>query len=92
MIFYEGISEVVYKNPDICEGCLELLNGHVVELFGSIGSDDTRINLDLSKTIIEKVKFNFMPCYFCIDTTIVFPSLLFFVLLCKQKSDFTTVM
>jgi len=54
MIFYGGISEVVHKNPDICEGCLELMNGHVVELFGSVGSDDTRINLELSKTITEK--------------------------------------
>ncbi len=58
MIFYGGISEVVHKNPDICEGCLELMNGHVVELFGSVGSDDTRINLELSKTITEKVRFN----------------------------------
>jgi hypothetical protein len=57
MIFYGGMSEVVSKNPDVCEGFLELLNGHVVELFGSTNSEETRLHLDLSKTIREKVVF-----------------------------------
>lgn len=53
IVFYQGMNEVVSKNPELSEGFLELLHLHILELFG-VGNTETLPELDLNKTLVEK--------------------------------------
>ena len=48
LTLYQGIMEVVAKNPELCEGVLELLFGHVLFLWGEEGKRQRwMLDLDL---------------------------------------------
>ena len=53
MVFYQGIVEVVNKNPELCEGVLELAHSHMLTLWGPEGSSRNRWQLNLEKIIKE---------------------------------------
>ena len=51
MVFYQGIVEVINKNPELCEGVLELAHGHMLSLWGPEGAARNRWQLNLEKII-----------------------------------------
>ena len=50
--FYHGIVEVVNKNPELCEGTLELAHSHLLSLWGPEGHRN-RWQLNLEKIVKE---------------------------------------
>lgn len=53
MVLYEGMYDVVCKNPELCEGFLDLLNVHIIDMFG-VWTENTPIDVD---TLSSKVSF-----------------------------------
>ena len=49
MVFYSGVMEVVNKNPELCEGVLEVAYTHLLYLWGPEGSSRQRWQLNLDK-------------------------------------------
>jgi len=55
MVLYEGMYDVVCKNPELCEGFLDLLNVHIIDMFG-VWTENTPIDVDTlsSKFLVAK--------------------------------------
>ena len=49
MVFYSGVMEVVNKNPELCEGVLEVAYTHLLYLWGPEGGSRRRWQLNLDK-------------------------------------------
>ena len=53
MVFYVGVIDVINKNPEMCEGVLELAHSHLLSLWGPEGSSRHRWHLNLDKIVRE---------------------------------------
>ena len=53
MVFYVGVIDVINKNPEMCEGVLELAHSHLLSLWGPEGSSRHRWQLNLDKIVRE---------------------------------------
>ena len=49
MVFYSGVIEVVNRNPELCEGVLEVAYTHLLHLWGPEGGSRQRWQLNLDK-------------------------------------------
>ena len=49
MVFYNGVIEVVNRNPELCEGVLEVAYTHLLYLWGPEGGSRQRWQLNLDK-------------------------------------------
>ena len=56
VVMYEGMYDVVAKNPELCEGFLDLLNTHVVKLFGVWSADNDPFDLETFFSKVMKIR------------------------------------